>query len=128
MTSHMRHRLALLWRYYQVGIINTLVGYGLFASFVGLGFNQYVAQIIGHLLGMTFNYVTYSRHVFSDSSPAKLRFVIVYGINYLLGLAMLALASFFVRSPYLAGVISIICVSLINFFLLRHLVFRERTA
>jgi len=122
------HHAVLLWRYYKIGIINTLVGYGLFAGFVSLGLNQYAAQIVGHLIGMAFNYITYSRHVFSDAGPAKLRFVIAYGINYLLGLAMLAIASLFVHSPYAAGIISIICVSLINFFLLRHLVFRERVA
>ena len=121
-------RLALLWRYYQVGVVNTLVGFGLYVGLVWLGLNPYAAQIISHLLGMTFNYVSYSRHVFSGASPAKIRFVAAYGFNYLVSLASLVLASQWVRSPYAAGAISILIASLVNFFVLRHLVFRNRTA
>lgn len=129
MADHLRlRRLALLWRYYQVGILNTLVGFGLYAGFVRLGLNPYAAQIVSHLLGMTFNYFTYSRHVFSDATPAKTRFVAAYGFNYLVSLGSLLLASQLVHSPYAAGAIAIVIASLINFFVLRHLVFRQRAA
>ena len=37
-----------LWRYYQAGVVNTLFGYGMFALFVKLGLNMYVAQICAH--------------------------------------------------------------------------------
>lgn len=121
-------RLTLLLRYYKVGVVNTLVGFGLYAGFVRLGLNPYVAQVISHLLGVAFNYVTYSRHVFSGSAPAKTRFVAAYGFNYVVGLGSLLLASQLVRSPYVAGAISIMIASLINFFVLRHLVFGKRTA
>jgi len=116
--------LALLWRYYQIGIINTLVGFCLYVGFVRIGLNLYVAQIISHLLGMSFNYLTYSRHVFTGSAPAKKRFVAAYGVNYVVSLGSLMLASQFVRSPYAAGAISIIIASLINYFVLRNFVFR----
>jgi len=56
-----------LWRYYQAGIVNTLFGYGLFALFVKLGLNMYLAQICAHVLGAAFNYYSYSRHVFHDA-------------------------------------------------------------
>lgn len=120
--------LAQLWRYYQVGVINTLVGFGLYAMLVRLGLNQYVAQIIAHLLGVAFNYFTYSRHVFSDTAPAKARFIIAYAFNYLVSLGSLAAASVFVHSPYLAGAISLVCASLINYFVLKHIVFIRPTA
>ena len=115
-----------LWRYYQAGIVNTLFGYGLFALFVKLGLNMYVAQICAHVLGVAFNYFTYSRHVFEDSESSKLRFVLSYAFNYLLGLASLAAASLIIHSPYVAGIISIVFVSVVNFFVLKNLVFFER--
>ena len=115
-----------LWRYYQAGIVNTAFGYGLFAFFVALGLNMYLAQIVAHLLGMAFNYVTYSRHAFHDSDVSKSRFVASYAVNYLLGLGALWAISRVVTSPYLSGFIAVGIVSMINYFILRHWVFTER--
>jgi len=112
-----------LWRYYQAGIVNTAFGYGLYALFVALGLNMYLAQIIAHVLGMTFNYFTYSRHAFHDSEVSKGRFILSYAVNYLLGLAALWAASRFIASPYLAGFVAVVVVSLINYLILRHWVF-----
>ena len=115
-----------LWRYYQAGIVNTAFGYGLFALFVALGLNMYVAQIASHLLGMAFNYFTYSRHAFHDSDVSKSRFIASYAVNYLLGLGALWAVSQVVASPYLAGFIAVAIVSLINYFILKHWVFTAR--
>ena len=115
-----------LWRYYQAGIVNTAFGYGLFALFVALGLNMYVAQIASHLLGMAFNYFTYSRHAFHDSDVSKSRFIASYAVNYLLGLGALWAISHAVASPYLAGFIAVGIVSLINYFILKHWVFTAR--
>ena len=115
-----------LWRYYQAGIINTAFGYGLYALFVSLGLNMYLAQIVAHLLGMAFNYVTYSRHAFHDSDVSKSRFVASYAVNYLLGLGALWAISHLIASPYLAGFIAVGIVSLINYFVLKNWVFTPR--
>lgn len=114
-----------VWRYYQAGIVNTLFGYGLFAVMVALGMNMYLAQIASHLMGMTFNYFTYSRYAFADRSASKYRFVLSYALNYLIGVALLALLSRAFPSPYVAGLLSTILVSAINYLFLRNLVFRE---
>lgn len=121
-----RGRLGEIWRYYQAGVINTLFGFGLYALFVKLGCNIYVAQIIAHILGVAFNYVSYSRHVFRAAGPAKARFVASYAVNYLASVAMLALAARFIASPYIAGAVSILLVSLANYFVLKHFVFTPR--
>ncbi len=112
-----------LWRYYQAGIVNTAFGYGLYAAFVALGLNMYLAQILAHLLGVMFNYVTYSRHAFHDSTVSKSKFIASYAVNYLLGLAALWGASQFIASPYLAGFVAVVIVSAINYLILRHWVF-----
>ena len=54
------------------------------------------------------------------------RFIASYVGNYLLGLAALATTLQFVRSPYVAGLLVVIFVSFINYFVLKHLVFAER--
>ena len=115
-----------VWRYYQAGIVNTLFGYGVYAVLLKLGVWMYAAQLIAHVLGVAFNYFSYSRHVFHDSQASKLRFIISYGFNYLLALASLAAVAQVIRSPYLAGAVAVIFVSLVNYFILKNLVFVHR--
>lgn len=118
-------RLLEIWRYYQAGVLNTLFGLGFYALLVWLGMNIYAAQLISHVLGMAFNYFTYSRHVFRDSAPAKLRFVVSYAINYAVSVATLALVSRVIASPYLAGIVTTLFVSVVNYVALKFLVFTE---
>lgn len=113
-----------LWRYYQAGIVNTVFGYGMYALLVAAGLNMYVAQICAHIVGVAFNYLTYSRHAFRDAQASKPRFIMSYAVNYLFGLAALFAAAQIIASPYLAGMIAVIIVSLVNYFILRHWVFR----
>ena len=123
-----RMRMVELWRYYQAGTVNTVFGLGIYALLVWLGLNIYVAQFIAHFTGVVFNYLTYSRHVFRDVGPAKLRFTISYGINYLLGLGTLTVVSRIFASPYVAGAITAVFVSFINYFILKYLIFLRKAA
>ena len=118
--------LARLWRYYQAGIVNMLFGYGAYALLLKLGLWMYAAQLVAHVLGVAFNYFSYSRHVFRNSHGSKPRFVMSYGLNYLFALVSLAAAAQLIPSPYLAGLIAILCVSLINYLILRHFVFTAK--
>lgn len=115
--------LALLWRYGKVGLLNTAFGYGLYAALVALGLSMYVAQIVGHVIAVAFNYVTYSRHVFAETPGSKLRFIGSYALNYLVSLASLAAAATVIRSPYLAGAVAVVFTAALNFFVLRRFVF-----
>lgn len=123
-----RARVAELWRYYQAGLVNTAFGLGAYWLLVWLGLNMFVAQLISHTMGVAFNYLTYSRHVFRDAEPAKLRFVLSYAGNYLAGLATLWAVSQFVANPYLAGLVAAVIVSVVNYFALKHLVFVRKSA
>ncbi len=121
-----RERLIEVWRYYQAGIVNTAFGLGAYALLVWLGVNMYAAQLISHTAGVAFNYLTYTRHVFREAAPAKLRFVLSYAGNYLMGLAALAAVATVVRSPYLAGLIATLLVSIVNYFILKHWIFQRK--
>lgn len=121
-------RLLELTRFYQAAAVNALFGFGMYAAFVALGVNIYVAQIISHCLGVAFNYFTYSRHVFRDAGPAKLRFALIYVVNYFIGLASLFMVAQIIPSPYLAGLAALVLASIINYFALKHIVFIKRIA
>ena len=118
--------VAQLWRFLKVGVLNTLFGYALYASLVAIGLQMFVAQIVGTVIAVAFNYFTYSRHVFQSAPTSRLRFVLSYGLNYLVSLAALALAAIAMPSPYLAGLVATLVTAAINFVVLRRLVFAPR--
>lgn len=125
----LRHpRVAEFWRYGQAGLVNAAFGFAAYALFVRLGLNIFAAQIVATVLGVAFNYVTYSRHVFRDASAGRIRFILAYAFNYLVSVAMLLIASRLVASPYLAGALAIVASAAINYFALRHFVFTVRRA
>lgn len=119
-----RHEWARLLRYYQAGLLNTAFGYGLYAALIVMGLNPYIAQIIAHTGGAMFNYVTYSKFAFRDGQASLVRYMGAYAAQYLLSLGVLAAGITMGASPYLAGLISIIIVSAINYFLLKIFVYR----
>ncbi|MBV8684711.1 MAG: GtrA family protein [Caulobacteraceae bacterium] len=116
-------RIAELWRYYKVGVVNTVVGYGLYALLVAVHVNLFVAQILAHVCGAIFNYFTFSKHVFHGHKPRLGRYILSYGFNYLLGLAALIVAHRLIRSPYLDGLVALVFVSAINYLVLKFFVF-----
>ncbi|MFE8585651.1 GtrA family protein [Sphingomonas sp. NCPPB 2930] len=118
-----RERVRELWRYYQAGVVNTIFGLGAYSALVWLGLGIFMAQFIAHAMGVAFNYLTYSRHVFRDANPSPGRFLLSYVVNYLIGLITLALVSKFIISPYGAGIVSAGAVSVVNYFILKRFVF-----
>lgn len=117
---------AQLWRFLKVGALNTLFGYALYAMLVAIGLQMFVAQIVGTVIAVAFNYVTYSRHVFHAAPTSRMRFLMSYALNYLVSLAALALAVIVVPSPYLAGLLAMLVTAAINFVVLRRFVFVSR--
>ncbi len=115
-------------RYYQAGIVNLAFGYGLYAGLIAFGISAYPAQALSHVLGMAFNYVTYSRHVFREAGPAKLRFIASYAVNYVLSLGTLAGLKQVLTNDYAAGLLAAVIVSIINYGALKYLVFNRKAA
>lgn len=117
-----------LVRFYQAAIVNTVFGLSAYSLLIYIGLNAYVAQLISHVAGTFFNYFSYSRHVFRDAAPAKLRFFFSYIGNYFLGVGTLFLVRKLVDNPYYAGVITVVFVSAVNYIVLKFLVFRLRSS
>ena len=115
-----------LWRFLQTGAINTLFGYGLYALLVAGGLQLFVAQIVATIIAVAFNYVSYSRYVFAGVRPPKLRFLLSYGLNYLVSVAALAACAALLPSPYLAGLLATMAAAAVNFLVLRRWVFTPR--
>jgi putative flippase GtrA len=125
--ASLSRRVWELVRYYQAGAVNAAFGYGLYAALLWGGLNLYAAQLLAHVLGVGFNYFTYSRHVFRDSGPSKLRFSLSYVVNYAISLGFLALVSLMLKSPYAAGLAAIVLTSAVNYLMLKRIVFVPRS-
>lgn len=121
-------RFTQLIRFYQAALVNTAFGFGIYALLVWLGVNLYLAQIAAQVLGVTFNYFTYSRHVFRDRRGGRLPFIGAYLTNYLVNLGLLAVFDRVTTNDYLAGAAATLCASLVNYLALKHVVFRKRAA
>ncbi len=108
-------------------MLNAAFGYGVYALLLFAGVNLFAAQIVAHLLGMTFNYFMFRRHVFRDSRAAVAPYIAAYAVNYALSLATLAGLNRVLASDYLAGFLAIVFVALVNFVVLKFLVFLPRS-
>ena len=74
---------------------------------------------------MVFNYFMFKVHVFYGAAPALGPYIAAYGVNYLIGLTSLSFFHYFIKSPYVAVLCSLIVVSTINYFILKRFVFKS---
>lgn len=118
-------RIAELWRYYKVGVVNTAFGFGLYSLLVFLGLNLFIAQIVSHVTGAAFNYFMYSTHVFKGTTARIVPYIASYSLNYVIGLSCLGFFHQFIHSPYLAGVMGLVASSIVNYLLLKAFVFKD---
>ena len=113
-------------RFLKIGVLNTLFGYALYALLLAAGLQMFVAQIVGTMIAIAFNYLTYSRYVFGGAAIYKMRFLFSYAVNYLISLASLATSAVVFPEPHLAGLVSMIISAAVNFLVLRTFVFAVR--
>lgn len=114
-----------LIRFFLVGGLNTLFGYGAFASLLFIGFHYAWAALLGTVAGVIFNFFTTGRLVFDRSTSGGLiRFVAVYALVYLLNVAALWAFERLGINPYVSGLILIVPMACLSYLLMRRFVFR----
>lgn len=111
-------------RFYQAAILNTIFGLSIYSILVYFGMNVFVSQIISHIMGSAFNYLTYSLYVFRETEPRKLIFIASYLGNYIIGVSILFFVRLFVENPYLSGLMTALLASVLNYFILKFFVFK----
>lgn len=110
-----------------VGVLNTLVGYGLYAFFVWVGCNYIFAPLFSTVLGVLFNFKTIGVIVFQSHNNRLIgKFFGVYGIVYVcnvLGLKALALCG--LSNMYMAGAVLVLPLAMLGFMLNKKWVFNS---
>lgn len=117
-----------LLRFFLVGGVNTVFGYGAYALFLLIGLHYVWAALLGTVAGVIFNFFTTGRLVFDRSTSGGLfRFVAVYAVMYLLNVAALWVLDRFGLNPYVSGLILILPMACVSYLLMRRFVFKERS-
>lgn len=110
----------------MVGALNTAFGYGCFALLVFTGVHRSLALFLTTVIGILFNFKTTGRLVFRSNDNSRIiRFIAVYGVAYLINLALLEVLVRIGLSVYLAGALLLLPSAVITFLLQRSFVFNH---
>lgn len=115
-------------KYLVAGGINTVFAYGVYAVVLWVGLSYVVAALVAQVLGTTFNYFTYSLFVFKQA-PQKgniIRFVMQYGLSYLVTLALLTGLQALGMNAYTAGLVNLLVIPVLTYFSNKYFVFKNK--
>lgn len=123
---------AQLSRFAAIGVVSALVDFGVYLGLLELGTWVHLAKAISFILGTTTAYLLNRRFTFAASEGGKARFagfVVLYGTTFAINVGMNALMLTVLpeiswRVP-LAWVIAQGTATVINFVMLRTVVFRS---
>lgn len=113
-----------------VGISNTLLtGLTIWILLSVFQYSNYLANILGYVIGLINSFVWNQRWTFSNSSKAKntiLKFIVTFAVSYLFQLGNLYLLLHFTHiNSYICQLISIIIYTCINFLLNKYYTFKS---
>ena len=113
-----------------VGIINTVITYGIYSLLVFLGFDYRAALFLEYCFGMTFSFFMNRKFTFHNTARISLRMALSMAGSYVcvLFVNMVLLIVFvekFLLDKYLAQLFALaICVA-VSFFAQKYIVFRN---
>ena len=115
-------------RYNLVGIVNTVIGFGIIILLMSVGVDALKSNAIGYGLGAMLSYTLNSKYTFNDTEYKSRKVVmfflvlaVAYGLNYIVLQSMSSLVN-----PYLAQVFSAIVYTVSAFLLMKFLVFSTK--
>jgi len=118
--------LKQFFTYNVVGLVNTIVGFGIIFMLMFMGFSPVLSNAIGYAIGATLSFYLNMRYTFQSKNNTLSTMVnffvvlaIVYGMNLLVLQFLLPLIN-----PYLAQIIAGIVYTLGAFFLMKIFVFK----
>lgn len=113
-------------RFLVVGVVNSVVGYALFAVLFLISGVPEAALLIATILGVLFNFATTGHFVFRNHDKSRIwRFVGVYATIYLINALALRYLTYIGMTPLLAQSLLTPAAAVAAFLALRSFVFRE---
>ena len=116
-------------RFMEVGILNTVIGYGSYILLMLVGVNYLIANTMSTIIGVVNSYFWNKHYTFQSGSKSKrepAKFVLVYLTSYLLGtLFIFVLVEKFSVNKYLVGLLNLFVTTLISFFGHKYFSFKK---
>lgn len=113
-------------KFILVGVLNTIVGYSLYALFIFFGFDYVYALGLATVLGVAFNFQTIGRLVFKHNNKKLIfKFVLVYIVVFCVNLMLIKFLVWLGLNEYIGGAIAIIPASALSFILNKYFVFKR---
>ena len=107
-------------RYGIVGVINTIVGYGIYYLMLYLGYKYTIALTLGSIIGVSCSFMLNKFWTFRSRGKIGkelLRFLIMYGCAYIMNLVMLIFAVEKCQlNPKIAQVIILLMITTTTYF------------
>lgn len=115
------------FRFLVVGGLNTLFGYSVFALLIFLGVHYSLAVLVSTVAGVLFNFKTTGAIVFNHSDNRLIfKFVLGYGVVYLLNVLFLKLLSLAGLNMYVGGAVLLLPMAVVSYLINSRLVFRGK--
>ena len=113
-------------RFLLVGTANAGVAYGAYAIFLFLGFPYPVANFLALVVGILFGFKTQGTFVFQDPDNRLFpRFVVFWGIMYLVNIGLIAQFMDWRFNPFAAGAVALPVMATLSFLIQNTWVFRH---
>ena len=107
-----------------VGLLNTGWSYLLYAAFLYLGLNYWLASFLTIVLSVSFGFLTQGNLVFGGATRKALpRFILVWVVIYAVYLVVVSAAQSVGVNNYLGGLIATPLVAVLSYILQRRFVF-----
>ncbi len=119
-----------LLRFIIVGIFNTIIGLSVIYVLIYFGFNNYISNIFGYLVGLSISFILNKYYVFNTQNNNQIvhkqfvKFILIFLIAYSVNITALFITLNYV-SNYTAQFIAMIAYTVINFILNKYITFKE---
>jgi Predicted membrane protein len=121
--------IRVLLKYLLVGIINTIVGYGIIFFLMFVGVSPEISNIVGYAVGISVSYVLNKIYTFQSKAHPKKefpKFVLSLLASYTLNFLTLVLCiHIFKINPYISQIISGAVYTISGFVFLKYFAFRR---
>lgn len=115
-------------KFLGVGLLNTFVGYAIYAILILLNVPYLAALLMATIAGVTFNYFSIGRLVFKSSGGLIVlaKFIAAYGVVYFVNAVGLeVLIKHFQAGPYLGQALCVPLSVLLSWLLMNYWVYKN---
>lgn len=113
-------------KFLLVGVLNTLVGYGIYVICLWIGLHYSISLAVATILGTLFNFKSFGALVFgSKDNSLVFRFIAVYCVAYVINVLGVGMLFHLGVAEWLGGMVLLLPLALLSYFLNGRFVFRS---